>query len=261
MKSLEFATDLMVQDGQTEIQRFDDRFVQRTPEEPNFWFGNRVVFYDPPKSSGDLIDQFHADLPDAKHICISWDVPNLSLQSVKDVFAPTTLRIEEADVLALRQDLKRVDVPEGISIRPLHSASDWRQSEAIGRADLLKDNVPEAGIDSFLKNKSAARQSQISKGLGQWFGAFDGDTLAGDMGIFHNERLIRYQSVQTHEAYRRRGICSALLCASLDWAQGRALNAQPVIVAQADSDAGRLYRRAGFELAETTISAYRPPLT
>ncbi|MCK0141332.1 GNAT family N-acetyltransferase [Aliiroseovarius sp. F20344] len=260
MKSLEFATDLMVQDGQTKIQRYHDRFVQRTPKEPNYWFGNRVVFYEPPKSADDLIAQFHSDIPEAKHTCISWDIPNLSIQSVKDVFGSTGLRIEEGDVLALKQDLKRAEAPEGIEIRPLVSASDWHQSEAIGRADLLKEDVPEAGLDTYLANRTTARKEQIAKGLGQWFGAFDGDTLAGDMGIFNDDQLIRYQSVQTHEAYRRRGICSALLCTSLVWARGRAPNAQPVIVAQADSDAGRLYRRAGFELAETTISAYRAPL-
>ena len=259
MRSLEFATDLMVQDGQTEIQRFDDRFVQRTPDEPNYWFGNRVVFYEPPKSADNLIAQFHSDIPEAKHICISWDVPNLSIQSVKDVFESTGLRLEQGDVLALRQDLRRADVPEGINIRPLVSASDWQQSEAIGRADLLKNDAPEAGLDTFLKNKTTARQEQIAKGLGQWFGAFDGDTLAGDMGVFNDDRLIRYQSVQTHEAYRRRGICSALLCTCLDWARSRAPNALPVIVANADTDAGRLYRRAGFSLAETTIAAYRAP--
>ncbi|WP_424941360.1 GNAT family N-acetyltransferase [Aliiroseovarius sp. S253] len=259
MNSLEFATDLMVQVGQTDIQKFDDRFVQRTPDEPNYWFGNRVVFYEPPKSADDLIAQFHADIPEAKHICISWDIPDLSIQSVKDVFECTGLRVEQGDVLALRQELKRADMPVGINIRPLVSASDWQQSEAIGRADLLKNDVPEAGLDTFLKNKTVARQEQIAKGLGQWFGAFDGDTLAGDMGIFNDDRLIRYQSVQTHEAYRRRGICSALLCACLDWAKTRAPDALPVIVANADSDAGRLYRRAGFTLAETTIAAYRPP--
>ncbi|SMR82507.1 Acetyltransferase (GNAT) domain-containing protein [Aliiroseovarius halocynthiae] len=259
MKSLEFATDLMVQDGQTEIQRFDDRFVQRTPDEPNYWFGNRVVFNEQPKSADDLIAQFHTDLPEAKHICISWDVPNLSIQSVRDVFESTGLRVEQGDVLALRQDLMRVDVPEGITVRPLVSASDWRQSEAIGRLDLLNDGAPEAGLDTFLMNKTIARQDQIAKGLGQWFGAFDGDTLAGDMGIFNDDRLIRYQSVQTHAAYRRRGICSSLLCICLDWAKSRAPDALPVIVANADTDAGRLYRRAGFTLAETTVAAYRPP--
>ena len=259
MKSLEFATDLMVQADLSVVQTFPDRIVQTTPSEPNFWFGNRVVFSEPPKIADRLIAQFHHDIPSAEHICIGWDIPNLPRHQVEAVFKDTNLKVEQGDTLSLPGTLKRSEVPEDVVIRPFASMDDWAQSEAIGKIDLLKDGAPERGMDMFLRNKSASRRAQIAKGLGQWFGAFVGGKLAGDMGVFHNDDLIRYQAVQTHEDFRRRGICSALLCASLDWAKSRAPNARPVIVANADSDAGRLYRRAGFELAETTICAYLPP--
>ncbi|UWQ14398.1 GNAT family N-acetyltransferase [Aliiroseovarius sp. M344] len=259
MKSLEFATDLMAQAGQCLVRRHSDRIVQTTPAEPNFWFGNRVVFADPPTDAATLITQFQEDIPAADHICIGWDVPNLSRAEVVAVFDGSGLRIEQSDTLALRREFHRVTAPAGIIIRPLSAADEWAQSESIAKVDLIKDGAPERGMDDYLSQKTQARQAQIQKGLGQWLGAFDGDRLAADMGIFHDQTLIRYQSVQTHEDYRRRGLCSALLCASLDWAKSRAPRALPVIVAHADSDAGRLYRRAGFELAETTMSAYRPP--
>ncbi len=258
MKSLEFATDLLVQAGQTDITYYDDRIVQTTPDEPNFWFGNRVIFSDPPTDAALLIAQFHRDLPAARHVCIGWDIPDLPLEEVTRVFEGTGLRVEQGDTLALRGALRRAPVPEGAWIRSFSSPSDWRQSAAIAKVHHMKDGLPEAELETYLHNKSISRQAQIANGLGQWYGLFYGNRLAGDMGIFHDDRLIRYQSVQTHEAFRRRGICAALLCVCLDWARSRAPKALPVIVAQADSDAGRLYRRAGFELAETTISAYRP---
>lgn len=259
MKALEFATDLMVQAGQCVVRRYPDRTIQTTPAEPNFWFGNRVIFADPPTDAATLIAQFQGDIPAADHICIGWDVPNLSRDEVVAVFDASGLRIEQSDTLALRGDLHRATAPAGIIIRPFSSADEWVQSESIAKVDLIKGGAPERGMDDYLRQKTQARQTQIQKGLGQWFGAFDGDRLAADMGIFNDQDLIRYQSVQTHEDYRRRGICSALLCASLDWAKVRAPRALPVIVAHAGSDAGRLYRRAGFDLAETTISAYRRP--
>ncbi|MDE9450183.1 GNAT family N-acetyltransferase [Aliiroseovarius sp. Z3] len=259
MKALEFATDLMVQSGQCLVTRHADRVVQTTPDEPNFWFGNRVIFKDAPFDAASLLAQFHTDIPTAEHICIGWDIPNLSRDDVAAVFDGSGLRVEQSDTLALRGDLNRAQIADGLVIRPMTSAEDWTQSEMIAKVDLIKDGAPERGMDDYLRQKTNARQAQIAKGLGQWFGAFDGDRLVGDMGIFHDEKLMRYQSVQTHEDYRRRGICSSLLCASLDWAKARAPDALPVIVAHADSDAGRLYRRAGFELAETTMSVYRPP--
>ncbi|MCK0140191.1 GNAT family N-acetyltransferase [Aliiroseovarius sp. F47248L] len=259
MKSLEFATDLLVQAGQTNVAHYDDRIVQTTPDEPNFWFGNRVIFCEPPTDANALIEQFSADVPSAHHICIGWDIPNLPRDSVAKVFDGSGLRIEQSDTLALCGDLNRAQTPDGLTIRPLTSAKDWAQSAAISKVDLIKDGAPVRGMDNYLRQKTLSRRTQISNGLGQWFGAFDDDRLVGDMGIFHDDKLIRYQSVQTHENYRRRGVCSALLCASLDWARARASKALPVIVAHSDSDAGRLYRRAGFELAETTMSVYRPP--
>ncbi|WP_432448557.1 GNAT family N-acetyltransferase [Aliiroseovarius marinus] len=260
MNTLELATDFMVQSGQCNISHFDDRAVQTTPNEPNFWYGNRVIFRSPPRDPEALIAQFHKDVPQAKHVCIGWDIPNLSRDMVEALFEGSELSVEQADTLALRGALKRTEAPDGIDIRPFHALSDWAQSEAIGRLDLLDDGAPEQGLDHFLSKRSDGRREQIAQGKGAWFGAFSGDVLVGDMGIFHDQTYIRYQSVQTHRGHRRRGICSALLCTALDWAQSRAVNALPVIVANADTQAGRLYRRAGFELAETTLSAYRPPL-
>ncbi|WP_421702221.1 GNAT family N-acetyltransferase [Aliiroseovarius sp.] len=259
MKSLEFATDLLVLSGRTEVEGHPDRIIQRTPDEPHFWFGNRTLFRDPPRDAAKLVEQFHADHPEARHICIGWDIPNLPLAEIEPMLARSGLTIEQADTLSLTGPLQRVATPDGLTLRAFQHPSDWTQSEEIAFHQSLAEGYPEPGLRRFHAERTRQRQTQVAKGLGQWFGAFDGDTLAGDMGIFHDDHLIRYQQVQTHPDHRRRGICSALLVHALDWAQARAPKATPVIVAEADSDAGRLYRRAGFALSETTISAYRAP--
>ncbi len=258
MRSLELATDRLVMIGASTFERHPDRTVQRTPAEPNFWFGNRVIFDVPPDNAEAALAQFHSDLPEARHVCLSWDVPNLPLDEVDAVFEGHGLTIEQGDVLALKGPIRRSAAPEGIVLRPLGDA-DWIQSEDIGFADAQDGGMPLEGYRDYLVQRDATRRTQIASGLGQWFGAFEGDLLVGDMGIFHDAALIRYQSVQTRKSHRRRGICSALLCHALDWAQSCAPEAVPVIVADADSDAGRIYRKAGFVLAETIVSAYRGP--
>lgn len=260
MKTLEFASDVMVQRGFSNLSHHADRTVQQTPDQPDFWFGNRVIYSAPPDSAARLMAQFQNDLPGAKHICLGWDIPNLSHDVVEGVFQATDLKVESADTLVLSGPLMGKPVPEGVHIRPFETPNDWLQSEAIAKTELLKDGTPEEGLDAYLRGASAQRRRQISKGFGQWFGAFIEGMLVADMGIFHDEELIRYQSVQTHENHRRKGMCSALLQVSLNWALARAPNARPVIVADSDGDAGRLYRKAGFSLFETTISAYRPPV-
>ncbi|MES1162113.1 MAG: GNAT family N-acetyltransferase, partial [Rhizobacter sp.] len=49
-------------------------------------------------------------------------------------------------------------------------------------------------------------------GLGHWFGVFtSGGELVADCGLFTDGRLGRFQHVSTHPAWRRRGLCSALV--------------------------------------------------
>lgn len=77
------------------------------------------------------------------------------------------------------------------------------------------------------------------------------------MGMFHDAHIARYQSVETRATHRRRGICSALLRHCALWALGRAPEVQVVIVAEADTNAGRLYRSMGFAHAETIYGVVR----
>ena len=71
------------------------------------------------------------------------------------------------------------------------------------------------------------------------------------LGMFHDDSIALYQSVETRATHRRRGICSALLRHAALWALGRAPNAVVVIVAEADTDEGRLYCKMGFAHSET----------
>jgi len=260
MKILEIATDLMVMGECSLCEDHPDRIVQRTPDEPNFWFGNRVIFKEAPTDAQAAIAQFHADFPDAEHICLCWDVPDLSLEAVTRLFEGTDIPVDQGDALTLSGPIRRPPLPEGVTLRAFAGDEDWAQRIAIDLED-RPENVSEADYLAYIENHVAKRRDEIAAGRGQWFGAFEGDVLLGDMGIFHDADLIRYQSVQTRESARRRGIASALLVVALDWAQARAPNALPVIVADAGSDAGRLYRRAGFALAQTNVAAYRGPLT
>lgn len=256
MKSLELTTDLLAMKGATEVETFPDRVIQRTPNEPDFWFGNRVIFTNPPKDAAAAIAQFRADLPEVRHICIAWDIPNLPVEPVRALFARTGVTVDEGDVLTLTGLLHPAPPPAGLTLRTFQP-EDWAQSHDIGMGIAEEEGQSLTGHRSYLEGRAKTRKRQIEAGFAQWFGAFEGDLLVGDMGIVHDQRYIRYQLVQTRASHRRRGIATALLGFALDWARARAPQATPVIVADAGSDAGRLYRRAGFAPAETTLVALR----
>ena len=93
-----------------------------------------------------------------------------------------------------------------------------------------------------------------------WWGAFVDDVLASSLGVFvASTGLARYQDVQTHPAYRRRGLCSALLHAAGRHALAELGARRLVIVADPDDEAVRIYRRAGFRDGETQLQASRFP--
>ena len=88
---------------------------------------------------------------------------------------------------------------------------DWTKAEALQAKIGLEDGRVPKFYGPYLARRNAGRRDQITKGIGQWFGAFDGDRIVAQLGMFHDDSIARYQSVETRATHRRRGICSALL--------------------------------------------------
>jgi GNAT superfamily N-acetyltransferase len=165
--------------------------------------------------------------------------------------------VDTFDVLTLAGVAAKPAVPGGIQLRHLCDDADWLASAELAAQIAIEEGYDPAIHTPFLTRRNATRRKQIADGLGDWFGAFDGDLLVGQMGMFHDATVARFQSVETRASHRRRGICAALLGHVSGWAAARAPQATQVIVAEADSDAGRLYRWAGFTHSEILVEAGR----
>jgi GNAT superfamily N-acetyltransferase len=246
-RSIGLASDALVMQGQSVFEDHPNRIVMRTPDEPNYWHGNLVIM----KALGDPISDvahFARDFPDATHSTVVWDVPDLDPEPLRAALHDHS--VDTFDVLALRQTIQTSPIPEGIDIRPV---SDWDGLSQLQSEVGVEEGYDPATHTPFLIRRNAARRAQIVKGMGQWFGAYDGGVLVGSMGLFHDTKIARYQSVETRATHRRRGICAAMLAQTCTWALARAPDALPVIVAEAESGAGRLYRRMGFALIERMV--------
>jgi hypothetical protein len=98
----------------------------------------------------------------------------------------------------------------------------------------------------------------VDAGRGAWFGAFDGATLAADMGVMVEDGLGRFQSVETAHAYRRRGLCRALLHRAAFEAFA-SFGARDLVIIGVVGHISDLYRQAGFVEREQLVSAIRRP--
>ncbi|WP_242500528.1 GNAT family N-acetyltransferase [Tropicimonas sp. IMCC6043] len=245
--------------GLSVVEDYADRVVLRTPSEPDFWFGNMVIFREGRVDPIANIARFRADFPEARHVTLVWDAPGMAAAPELDRLRAEGFEIDHSDVLTLGQALGSASCPAGIVIRPVAREAEWEQVVALQVETGVEAGHVREDYLRYVRRRFANRRLQVAEGWGCWFGAFDGDLLVGDLGIFAADGVARFQDVETRASHRRRGICAALVTAGLDWAAAHDPAALPVIIADAESEAGRIYRRCGFVQCETLIGAYRPP--
>ena len=258
VSSLTLTSELLALRGLSTVVVHDGYAVQTTPDEPDYWMGNQVIVTAPDMPPKDAIAAFEHHFPWAKHRAIVWDHSGLNPDPVRSALVPLGYEVETFDALALQGGFADADTPNGVVLRPLMGSDDWAQSLQLQCEIGQEEGRPADSHAAYIARRNDARRTQIALGLGQWFGAFEGDLLVAQMGMMHDQHIARYQSVETRITHRRRGICAALLRTVGQWAADRAPDAQIVIVAEADSAAGRLYRRMGFAHVETLVGALKP---
>lgn len=88
---------------------------------------------------------------------------------------------------------------------------------------------------------------------GDWFGAFVGEKLVADLGLFRDGSIARFQSVETHPDFRRRGIAGTLIYEAGHLALAERDLDMLVIVAEEGSSPPRLYENLGFRPVEKQL--------
>lgn len=256
LKSLGYRTDLIFSAFDGEIIDRGDYLVIRTPSNPGFYWGNYLLFSNPPQE-GDLIrwqTLFAKEIgtpPQTSHLTFGWDCINHE-QGVIAPFIDNGYQVEKASVLTA-QTLSSLPQPvPGLTVRPLRVDEDWEQSLENQMA-CREPEFTEANFRVFKQRQIDRYRAMTRAGKGAWFGAFIDDRLVADLGVFTDNRLGRYQSVQTHPEFRRQGIARSLVVESGLYAFENFGIERLVIVADADSSAERLYKTCGFEFAEHQI--------
>ena len=232
--------------------------VQTTPDEPDYWMGNQVIVTDPDMTAAQAISAFETHLSFAKHRAIVWDIAGLDPEPIKATFDPLGYEADTFDTLVLDTEIAPATLPNGLVIRLLDGDADWAASHQLQCEIGQEEGRPAESHSIYLAKRKITQHTQKNKGYEQWYGDFENDHMMSQMGMMHDHDIARYQSVETRASHRRRGICSALLRHVGLWALDRAPDAKLVIVAEADSAAGRLYRRMGFAHAETLVGVVKP---
>ncbi len=259
LRSLSWQTDLILLDTSIVTDR-GEYIVVRTPERRGFWWGNFLLFRKEPHP-GDLerwtglFRQEIASLQPTRHVALGWDAPDGNPGDTPE-FTDHGFTFERSTVLTTTELLPPYPTLPDYTVRPIDSDADWDQ--VVENQVLLRDpRFSEEDYRGFCTGRREDYRRIIGKGLGMWFGAFEGGKLLGDLGIFGRDGVARYQWVETHPDHRRRGVAGNLIHAAGLWG-GEHLGATSfVIVTEPDSTAERLYRRCGFRSREWQLTLER----
>ena len=262
LKSLGYRTDMIFHTFDGEIIDRGDYLVLRTPSNPGFYWGNYLLFSQPPQV-GDVLKwrklfaQEIGNPPETEHQVFGWDSPG-GEEGIVDPFLQAGFRLERNVVLTSSEPRSPSRPSSLVTIRALHTEADWEQAlenQVICReAEFDEDEYRE-----YRKGQMERYRNMVAAGLGDWYGAFVDQRLVADLGLFYDKGLARYQTVQTHPGFRRRGIAGTLV-----YSAGRQSMANYglhtlVIVAEQASNAARLYESLGFKPTEKQVGLEKWP--
>lgn len=252
--SLLTATDLEMSNVVGRVNHFDSFIQVISPDNPDYYWGNYLLLFEPPDVD-DLpiyIDQFHdlfQEFPEVKHVLLRWDGPEVSaavLQRARELQLVPDHGFEMIAGRLLDPE------PGDLEIRPIDFSNEF---ESITALNILCDPKEASGSAGYRLFKEGLRRSwRVLAGEEKmsWWGAYIGDQLVGQCGmVLCSDRMGRYQSIETHPEYRRRGICSALVATVGRHAIEPAGCSTVLLGADPKGPAIGLYQRLGFVIEDT----------
>jgi len=254
--SLGYRTDLIFPRFDGQILDRPDYLVILTPSNPTFYWGNFLLFSEPP-GEGDFIKwkelfarEVASRLP-VRHFAFGWDTVRGEM-GVVEPFLAAGFNLSQSVVLTAGQVHLPPKFSREVEVRPL--SQDWEWEQTLQNQVACRE--PEHALEGYtvFKRAQMERYRRMSRaGLGWWFGAFLENQLVADLGIFTDGTIGRFQSVGTHPDYRSRGICGALVYQTSRYAFEKMKVDTLVMVADEHYFAAKIYESIGFQPREHQV--------
>ncbi len=259
VNSLAFKTDLFFHRFNGEVFDRDKYLCIRTPSNPSFFWGNLLYYSEPPTqtSYNDWTAQFTSQFSamNVHHMTFAWDSIDGSTGQPQE-FLKNGFVLEESIVMVAEEIRRPSKVSTEFSIKPISTEEHWDaviSNQVRCRASHFKEDL----YWDFVRKKMANQRKMITAGKGKWMGAFLDDKLVGDLGIFVENGLERFQTVGTDPEFRRRGVCSTLVHETCLHAKKEMGAKTLVMVADPEYHAARIYESVGFEPREKHVGLYK----
>lgn len=261
VRSLGFRTHLaLLKLGGSTVTDAADCLVVRSLDNPSFWWGNFLLLRQPVATGAgqEWVTRFEAELPWATHRAFGLDDPTGPPHAFAEL-AAAGFEVDRSVVMTsgpLAGAGRAVSV--AVDCRPLAGDLDWDQHVALNRQ--VYPGSGSAAELAFVKDRAASHRRLVEAGAAVWVGAFVDDRLVAQLGVVNaGGGLARYQDVETHPDFRRRGLAGALVGMAGEMVVDRFGVQTLVMVADPDDEAIRLYRALGFTESEYLLEASLSP--
>lgn len=255
IRSLSRQTDLIFARMAGEVVDRGEYVAIKTPSNPGFLWGNYLIFNSAPQKGDwkrwcDIYRNEFTYYDNIRHMIFTWDSAE---NGHPEEFLSAGFHLDRAKVLTASEVSAPPKLNQEIVVRPLQSDSDWKE------ATLLQVACRGLSFDEneyleFKSQQMSMYRKMSANRMGHWFGAFLGSRLVGDLGIFFEGTIGRFQNVETHPNFRRQGICGTLVFQAANYAFSSLPVKTLVMEADADYHAARIYESVGFSPTEENFS-------
>ena len=260
-RSRGYATDLMLASLDGDVSRGDGYFAARTPTSPSFWWGNFVLFSDPPRK--ELLQKWESTFDEEVGCTAGIEHRNLAWDSIDgdtgdaDAFVAKGYTLTRDFYLFAEQTRPSPRHRADLQIRPIEGNAEWARADEIAMASFC-DEQSTPSFRRFLSQQASRYRRLVDQGFGKWFGAFSDDIMVASMGIYVRDNIGRCQSVATSPEYRRSGCCGTLVHAACSFAFEKMGAREIAMMADPSNPSLRVYQSVGFEIQERVASLSLP---
>jgi ribosomal protein S18 acetylase RimI-like enzyme len=271
IRSLSWATDIDVLPPDATATRSDGFWTVRSPSNPTHYWGNFLLFDDPPRpGDGARWERTFARAmggPGAPpHRSFAWDRTDGSTGAAEQEFVSRGYALERTvGLLARPRELRyHRRASREVAVRPLDPApgadgAAWDQIVELWVAG-RQGPFDEQEYRDFARLRLEGLRTLFAAGRGAWWVAeLDHGAVVGSLGIVVTGTRARFQSVDTAAAHRRRGICSRLVVEAAQRTAAAHPVSQFVICADPGYHALGLYETLGFADAERVAAVLLRP--
>ena len=256
-KSLGFQTNLIFSRFSGSVEDRGSYTLIKTPNNTEYHWGNFIIFDSPPRK-GDLekwrslFDREFEYYQEPHHYVFAWDLHGDPNSDVSE-FLAAEFELDSTAVLTTSRLNPPLHFNKNLQVRKILTNSDWDQVVQLQTLCADPKYVNDYYFE-FKKQQMSQYRKMSEAGLGFWFGAFLEGALVGDLGLFHENSVGRYQSIETHPGYRRQGVCGTLAYLAGQMLIKEAQLKLLVIEADPEYHAARIYESIGFQGGEINYS-------